>query len=95
MEEYLLVDGYNIIFAWEQLKDLAKINMDAAREALIEIIANYQGYRKCHAIVVFDAYRVKGGERRFESKEALMQQITEDAAAARAVFAKRNLTLDA
>lgn len=66
MEEYLLVDGYNIIFAWEQLKELSKINMDAAREALIEIIANYQGYRRCHAIVVFDAYRVKGGERRFE-----------------------------
>lgn len=66
MEEYLLVDGYNIIFAWEELKELAKVNMDAAREALVEILANYQGYRKCHVIAVFDAYRVKGGERRFE-----------------------------
>ncbi len=69
MEEYLLVDGYNIIFAWEQLKELAKVNIDAAREALIEIMANYQGYKKCHVIVVFDAYRVKGGERHFEKHE--------------------------
>ncbi|MDO4745845.1 MAG: TetM/TetW/TetO/TetS family tetracycline resistance ribosomal protection protein, partial [Bacillota bacterium] len=65
-EEYLLVDGYNIIFAWEQLKDLAKVNIDGAREALIEILANYQGFKKCRVIVVFDAYRVKGGERHFE-----------------------------
>ena len=65
-EEYLLVDGYNIIFAWDQLKELAKVNIDAAREALIEILSNYQGYKKCHVIVVFDAYRVKGGERHFE-----------------------------
>ena len=65
-EEYLLVDGYNIIFAWDDLKELAKVNMDSAREALIEILANYQGYRKCHLMVVFDAYKVKGGERRFE-----------------------------
>lgn len=65
-EEYLLVDGYNIIFAWDDLKALAKINMDSARQALIEILENYQGYRKCHVIAVFDAYRVKGGERRQE-----------------------------
>jgi len=69
LEEYILVDGYNIIFAWDQLKELAKVNMDSAREALIEILANYQGYKKCHMIVVFDAYRVKGGERRFEKHE--------------------------
>ena len=65
-EEYLLVDGYNIIFAWDDLKALAKINMDSARQALIEILENYQGYRKCHVIAVFDASRVKGGERRQE-----------------------------
>ena len=69
LEEYLLVDGYNIIFAWDELKQLAKVNMDSARQALIEILANYQGYRKCHVIAVFDAYRVKGGERRFEKHE--------------------------
>lgn len=69
MEEYLLVDGYNIIFAWDQLKELAKINMDSAREALIEILSNYQGYKKCHIIAVFDAYRVKGGERHYEKHD--------------------------
>lgn len=66
LEEYLLVDGYNIIFAWKQLKELAEANMDSARQALIEILSNYQGYKKCHVIVVFDAYRVKGGKRRHE-----------------------------
>ena len=60
-EEYLLVDGYNIIFAWEDLKKLARENLDAAREALINMLSNYQGYHKCHVIVVFDAYKVKGG----------------------------------
>ena len=69
LEEYLLVDGYNIIFAWDELKALAKINMDSARQALIEILANYQGYRKCHVIAVFDAYKVKGGERHYEKHE--------------------------
>ncbi len=68
-EEFLLVDGYNIIFAWDQLKELAKVSIDGAREALIEILANYQGYKKCRVIVVFDAYRVKGGERHFEKHE--------------------------
>lgn len=66
LEEYLLVDGYNIIFAWDDLKELAKINMDSARQALIEILANYQGYKQCHVRVVFDAYKIKGGERHFE-----------------------------
>lgn len=65
-KEYLVVDGYNIIFAWEELKSLAKTSMDAARTALIEILSNYQGYRRCKAIIVFDAYKIKGGERRQE-----------------------------
>lgn len=59
-EEYLLVDGYNIIYAWSELSELAKINVDAAREKLQDILCNYQGLKKCHLIVVFDAYRVKG-----------------------------------
>lgn len=58
-EEYLLVDGYNIIFAWEDLKELASVNIDAARDRLADILCNYQGYKKCHVILVFDAYRVK------------------------------------
>ena len=57
---YLLVDGYNIIFAWEDLSELAKENMDAARIKLMDLLCNYQGIRKCEIIVVFDAYRVKG-----------------------------------
>jgi len=77
--EYLLVDGYNIIFAWEQLKSLAKVNIDAAREALIEILSNYQGYRRCHVIVVFDAYKVKGGERHFERHENVDVVYTKEA----------------
>jgi predicted RNA-binding protein with PIN domain len=60
-EEYLLVDGYNIIFAWDELKKIARENLDASRVALCDLLCNYQGYRKCHVIAVFDAYRVKGG----------------------------------
>lgn len=59
-EEYLLVDGYNIVFAWEELKELAKDNIDAARGRLMDILCNYQGYKKCTLILVFDAYKVKG-----------------------------------
>ena len=60
--EYLLVDGYNIIFAWEELKSLAQSNLDAARKALCDLLCNYQGYRKCEVIAVFDAYKVRGGQ---------------------------------
>ena len=59
--EYLLVDGYNIIFAWEELKDIAHDNLDAARKTLCDLLCNYQGYKKCEVILVFDAYKVKGG----------------------------------
>lgn len=59
-EQYLLVDGYNIVFAWQELSELAKDNIDAARGRLMDIMCNYQGYKKCTLILVFDAYRVKG-----------------------------------
>lgn len=59
-KKYLLVDGYNIIFAWDDLRELAKANIDAARGKLLDIMSNYQGLRKCELIVVFDAYRVAG-----------------------------------
>lgn len=59
-EQYLLVDGYNIIFAWEDLNELAKDNIDSARGKLMDLLCNYQGIRKCQVIVVFDAYRVQG-----------------------------------
>lgn len=59
-EEYLLVDGYNIIFAWEDLKELAEANLHAAQDKLMDILSNYQGYKKCTLILVFDAYKVEG-----------------------------------
>ncbi|MGN1350707.1 MAG: NYN domain-containing protein [Anaerovoracaceae bacterium] len=68
LPEYIFVDGYNVIFAWEELKALAAVNIDSAREALIDILVNYQGYRKCRMTVVFDAYRIKGGIRHEEKR---------------------------
>ena len=58
--EYLLVDGYNIIFAWDELNALSKQSLDAARKKLADILCNYQGFKKCVVILVFDAYRVPG-----------------------------------
>ncbi|MGN0335845.1 MAG: NYN domain-containing protein [Lachnospiraceae bacterium] len=60
VKEYLLVDGYNIVFAWEELKELAEINIEAARGKLMDILCNYQGYKNCTLILVFDAYKVPG-----------------------------------
>lgn len=60
LKEYLLVDGYNIIFAWEDLKELAAVNVESARSKLMDMLSNYQGYMKNTLIVVFDAYKVKG-----------------------------------
>lgn len=60
LEEYLLVDGYNIIYAWEELNALAQTNMDSARGKLQDILCNYQAIKKCNLIVVYDAYRVQG-----------------------------------
>ena len=61
-KEYLLVDGYNIIFAWEELNELAKASIDAARNKLMDILSNYQGFIGCTLILVFDAYKVKGNQ---------------------------------
>lgn len=58
-EEYLLVDGYNVIFAWDELNELAKQNVDGARGKLMDILCNYQGMKNCQVILVFDAYRVQ------------------------------------
>lgn len=60
LPEYLLVDGYNVIFAWKELSELAKINIDSARGKLMDVLCNYQGFRRCRLILVFDAYRVEG-----------------------------------
>jgi len=64
--EYLLVDGYNVIFSWDNLRELSKNNIDGARNTLINILCNYQGYKKCEVILVFDAYKVKGNPREVE-----------------------------
>ncbi|MDE6091723.1 MAG: TetM/TetW/TetO/TetS family tetracycline resistance ribosomal protection protein, partial [Ruminococcus sp.] len=64
--DYLLVDGYNIIFAWDELKKIADENLDSARSELINMMCNYQGYTGCELILVFDAYKVKGKHRDIE-----------------------------
>lgn len=60
IDEYLLVDGYNIIFSWDNLKKIAEYSLEDARDKLIDILDNYQGYKKMHLILVFDAHHVKG-----------------------------------
>lgn len=65
-KEYLLVDGYNVIFSWENLRLLSESSIEAARNTLMNILCNYQGYKKCEVIVVFDAYKVKGNQREIE-----------------------------
>ena len=62
-EKYLIVDGYNIIFAWEHLAETAKEDLDAARRHLCDILSSYAGFTKCHTVVVFDSYRTPGGEK--------------------------------
>ena len=59
-KEYLLVDGYNIIFAWEGLRELAEVNIDGARGRLMDILSDYQGVKRCSLILVFDAYKLEG-----------------------------------
>lgn len=59
-QPFLIIDGYNVIFAWEELKELAAVNLDSAREAFLDILGNYQGYKKMGMVVVFDGYKVAG-----------------------------------
>ncbi|MFR5876384.1 MAG: NYN domain-containing protein [Eubacterium sp.] len=77
--EYLLVDGYNVIFAWESLRELSKNNIDGARNTLINILCNYQGYKKCEVILVFDAYKVKGNTREIEKVNGINIVYTKEA----------------
>ncbi|MGN1090346.1 MAG: NYN domain-containing protein, partial [Huintestinicola sp.] len=77
--EYLLVDGYNIIFAWDELKKLAADNLDAARSRLTDILCNYRAYRRCELILVFDAYRVKGDVRETENVNGISVIYTKEA----------------
>ena len=78
-DDYLLVDGYNIIFAWDETRDIARENIDAARETLLRRLSNYQGVRGCRLIVVFDAYKVKGGVGSVEKQGGLHIVFTKEA----------------
>lgn len=93
--EYLMVDGYNIIFAWDELKELAGINIDSAREALIEILSNYQGFKKCETMVVFDAYKVRGGQRRSEKHGGVTVVYTKEAETADTYIERSTFELSA
>ncbi len=77
--EYLLVDGYNIIFAWDNLKKLADENLEHARNKLIDILCNYQGFKRCELILVFDAYKIKGGSRKIEQVHNISVVYTKEA----------------
>ena len=78
-DDYLLVDGYNIIFSWDELREIAAGDVNAARAALVNILSDYQSVRKCHLIVVFDAYKVKDGVGSVEKKHGLDVVYTKEA----------------
>jgi small GTP-binding protein len=77
--EYLLVDGYNIIFAWDELKKIAEKDLEAARNRLTDILCNYRGYKQCELILVFDAYKVKGNYREIEKINNISVVYTKEA----------------
>lgn len=91
--EYLLVDGYNIIFAWDELKRAAEQDVADARSMLIELLSNYQGYRNCVVILVFDAYKVKGNPGSVEKRDNIYVVYTKEAETADAYIEKATLDL--
>ena len=93
VEKYLLVDGYNIIFAWEDLNALAQNSMDRARQALMDELCSYQSYTSQHVILVFDAYRVKGGQRRVERYHNIHVVYTQEAETADQYIEQASYTL--
>lgn len=78
-ESYLLVDGYNIIFSWDDLRSISRESMNLARETLVNLMVNYQGFRKCNLILVFDAYKVSGGEEKVEQVGGIYIVYTKEA----------------
>ena len=91
--EYLLVDGYNIIFAWEELKRIAQQDVAAARSTLADILSNYQGFRNCVVILVFDAYKVKGNPGSVEKVNGIYVVYTKEAETADAYIEKTTYDL--
>ena len=78
-EEYLLIDGYNVIFSWDELKKISEKDIEGARNMLINVLCNYQGYIKCELILVFDAYKVKGNVREVEKVNGINIVYTKEA----------------
>jgi len=91
--EYLLVDGYNIIFAWEELKEAARENLDGARKALMDLLSDYQGYRRNRVILVFDAYRVPQGTGSVASYHGIRVVYTKEAQTADSYIEKASYQL--
>lgn len=91
--EYLLVDGYNVIFAWDELNRLAQSDIAAARAALTGILSNYQGFRKCVVILVFDAYKVKGNPGSVETVDGVKVVYTKEAQTADAYIERATYEL--
>ena len=91
--EYLLVDGYNIIFAWDELNELARQDVSAARSTLCDLLSNYRGARQCEVIVVFDAYKVKGNPGSVEKHNGIYVVYTKEAETADAYIEKTTYDL--
>lgn len=91
--EYLLVDGYNVIFAWDRLREVGREDIDAARTMLTNILCNYRGFKKCEVILVFDAYRVKGAVREVEKTDGITTVYTKEAETADAYIEKASYRL--
>lgn len=91
--EYLLVDGYNIIFAWDELKRVARESLDAARQMLLDILSNYRAFKDCEIILVFDAYKVKGGAGAVERYHGIHVVYTKEAETADAYIERTTYEL--
>ncbi len=91
--EYLLVDGYNIIFAWDELKELARQDVSAARSALCDLLSNYRGAKQCEVILVFDAYKVKGNPGSVEKNNGIYVVYTKEAETADSYIEKATYDL--
>ncbi|MBE5758506.1 MAG: GTP-binding protein [Clostridiales bacterium] len=93
-KEYLLVDGYNIIFAWDELKALSQLDLAAARNMLEDILVNYRAYHQCEVILVFDAYRVKGNPGSVEKRNGISVVYTKEAEIADVYIEKTAMKLE-
>ena len=94
----LVVDGYNIIFAWEELNELARINIDSARDKLKDILFNYQGYKGCRLVVVFDAYRRKdnsGKKEFYDGRSRSLDKADQNVPGIEVVYTRTDETADA